>query len=326
MHIKQLVRALVMCAVLCVVFVMVKRWNTLHISGDEFMIGILQTASHPALNAVKKGFMHEIEQEFGATVRFIIKNGEGSVANTHALASSLVLNEEVSTIFAIATPAAQAISALHYQNPLIVAAITNPKIFMKKEQIALCGVTDMSDIPLQIDAILSLVPRIETMALLYTTGETNSLLQVTLMEQELVKRGVAVIKNGINSEVDIPFAASQAFRSADAVLSPTDNVIASAVRVVADIARTMDKPFFTSDNLLVKYGALMGSGVDFYACGKQAGKQAIAVLKDKKPASEIGIVPCSENMLVINEERLTHFGLTIPEKFKNMITITHSAQ
>lgn len=321
MQVKQLVQALAMCAVLCMVFVMIKRWNRVRVAQNEYMIGILQTASHPALNAVKEGFIDQVEQELGGSVHFVIKNGEGSVANMYSLANSLVHNEEIGIIFAIATPAVQAISALDYTQSLVVAAITNPNMFAKKKHAALCGVTDLVDIPLQIDAIVSLVPAIKTISLLYSTGEANSLMQISMMEEALQKCGITVIKNGINSEVDVPFAASQAFRSADAVLCPTDNIIASAARVVADIARSMNKPFFTSDNLLVSYGALMGCGVDYYACGKQAGAQAVACLQHAKRAIDIGIVPCTKNLLVVNVERLRNFGLSIPEKLKNVITL-----
>src|SRR5690242_20351632 len=85
---------------------------------STLLIGILQTASHPALDATRQGFVDSIKNTI-KNVEFIIYNGEGSISQLHTMAHSFHINKNIDAIFAIATPAAQAIVHTEKEKPII---------------------------------------------------------------------------------------------------------------------------------------------------------------------------------------------------------------
>ena len=57
-----------------------------------YSIGILQTASHPALDAARDGFMAELNQLLPQQVDYIINNAQGSIPQAHTIAQQFHAN------------------------------------------------------------------------------------------------------------------------------------------------------------------------------------------------------------------------------------------
>ncbi len=55
---------------------------------NDLVIGILQTASHPALDAARDSFIAELKNKIGDSVTFVLQNAQGSIANAHAIAEA----------------------------------------------------------------------------------------------------------------------------------------------------------------------------------------------------------------------------------------------
>ena len=202
----------------------------------KYTIGILQTASHPALDAVRDGFMEELKNTLGVDVAFIIQNAQGSVSQAHTIAQQFHANKQIQAVFAIATPAAQAMSAVEKTKPIFIAAVTDPNALgLIYPMTNVCGVTDAINVPAEIDMLVQLVPSAKTVGLLYTSGETNSLVMAKQMRQELEKRGLMVIDFAVTSESDLPAITELACRKVDVLLSPTYNMVASAIALLATI-------------------------------------------------------------------------------------------
>ena len=260
-----------------------------HIS--QYTIGILQTATHPALDATVKGFKESLQEQLGKEIQFIMYNAEGSVAQAHAIAQQLsAYQNKIDAFFAVATPAAQALKAQITQKPLIIAAVTDPKaVGLIEPNGNVCGVSDMIDVPSQIEFMLSLVPNAKTVGLLYTAGEPNSQVLVDLMQQELKTRNLTPVLSALQSETDAQAAMELACRKCDVILAPTDNTVASTIALLASIAQNYQKPFIVSDETLLRPGILAARGVNYYEGGKQAGQIAYQILTEQKTVAQIGI-------------------------------------
>jgi len=258
---------------------------------SQYTIGILQTATHPALDATIKGFKETLEQELGKEIQFIMHNAQGSVAQAHTIAQQLsAYQNKIDAFFAVATPAAQALKAQITEKPLIIAAVTDPKaVGLIDANGNVCGVSDMIDVPGQIEFMLSLVPHAKTVGLLYTAGETNSQVLVDLMEQELKTRNLTPVLCALQSETDAQAAMELACRKCDVILAPTDNTVASTIALLATIAQQYQKPFIVSDETLLRPGVLAARGVNYYEGGKQAGHIAYQILTEQKTVAQIGI-------------------------------------
>jgi len=287
-----------------------------------YVIGILQTASHPALDAARDGFKEELKNILGDKVDFVVQNAEGSVVQAQTIAHKFKANQQFNAFFAIATPAAQAISAIEKEKPIFIAAVTDPHaVGLITPTTNVCGTKDMIDVKAGIDMLTQLVPQVKTVGLLYTSGETNSLILVKQMRQELEARGLIALDYAVSGESDIPVVVELACRKADVILAPTDNTVASGISLITSITNKYKKPLIVSDNMLVAFGALAARGVDYKESGKQAARIAQQVLVDGKKPYELPIEQAKSEQIVVNETTLHNLGLTIPAQLKNTVTM-----
>src|SRR5436190_7684961 len=106
-----------------------------------YTIGILQTASHPALDAARQGFIDEIQSQVNDKVNFVINNGQGSISTIHTIAQQFHAKQDIDGIFAIATPAVQAMVSIEKEKPICIAAVSvTPALFLSEKNV--CGVSD----------------------------------------------------------------------------------------------------------------------------------------------------------------------------------------
>jgi len=287
-----------------------------------FVIGILQTASHPALNAVQKGFITTLQKELQGKVQFIIKNTEGSIFNAHAIASQFHTNKNINMIFAIATPAAQAIAAIEKEKPILIAAVSDPQAAgLIHPNGNISGTCDMIDVPQQIHMIKTLLPDVKTVAILFNTSEVNSRVITKKMKAALEKATIKPIPIGITSEADIPIALEMALKKADAIVTPTDNSVASSIKFIANKTLQAKKPLIVSDNLLVKFGALASRGIDYEQSGHQAARIALQILMHDKKPSDLPIACAENSKIFINQDTLKTLGIHIPKELKPHIVL-----
>lgn len=280
-----------------------------------YTIGILQTASHPALDATRDGFIAQIKKSAGDSIDFVIRNGQGSVDSMHTIAQQFHAKQNIDAIFTIATPATQAMASIEKEKPIIIAAVsTSPTLSSILSQPNVCGISDMIDVRKEIEAMKALLPATaRTIGIIFCTAEINAVAMAQVMVTQLESVGYTPITIGITSETDIEPALLSAIRNVDALLAPTDNIVASSVELIASIAHNANKPLILSDNMLVKQGALMARGVDYYDSGKQAGTIALQVLLNNKKPQELPIVPADNQSIFVNKQIMERLQLTIAD-------------
>lgn len=306
--------------IIAVTAIVCLKQNTKTKSKTRFTVGILQTASHPALDAARDGFIEELQETIGQDISFVVRNGQGSIANIHTIAQQFHHDKNIQTIFAIATPAVQAITTIEKSKPIFIAAVTDPQALgLIHPTTNVCGTKDMIDVSEEFDMIKKLLPQAQTVGLLYNNGELNSITLANLMRKVAKEHNLTPIEFAVSSESDLPAAAQIAFFKTDIVLTPTDNMVASSITMLAALANKNKKPLIVSDNMLVKEGALASRGVDYKESGKQTAQIAYQVLiNDQKPHS-LSIEQAKSDKVFINTKVATSLNITIPESFKNNI-------
>lgn len=301
-------------------FVVIKRMRQTA-SAAQYTIGIIQTASHPALDAVREGFMQELSHQLGDKVAYVVQNVQGSVAQAHGAAQQFHADTRYNAFFTIATPATQAMVAIEHTRPIIIAAVTDPTALGLMQYTNVTGVSDMIDIAGEIDMALQLVPTAQTVGLLYTSGEPNSLVLAKHMRRELEARGRTVTDFTISNESDVAAITALACRKVDLIIAPTDNTVASAIALIASIAITNKKPLVVSDNMLVSCGPLAARGIDYADHGKHAARVAHAVVIEGKNPADLPIEQTRSNHTYINQATLTTLELTIPAALQTNSTV-----
>lgn len=276
-----------------------------------YTIGILQTASHPALDAARDGFIEELKGKLGADVTFVVQNAQGSISQAHTIAQQFHANKKLNGVFAVATPAAQAMTAVEKERPLFIAAVTDPSLLGLTPLTNVCGTKDMINVAGEIDMLIQLLPGAKTVGLLYTSGEINSQVMARQMRKDLEARGLVVSDFAVTNESDLAAVTEVACRKVDVLLAPTDNTVASAVSLISGIALKNKKPFIVSDNMLVKFGPLAARGVDYGLSGKQAGKKAYEVLVEGKKPYELPIEQADSTKAFVNRETMAVFDISL---------------
>jgi len=287
---------------------------------NRYNIGIIQTASHPALDAARDGFITTLQHKLGNDIGFTIRNGEGSINTIYSIAQQFQARHDLDAIYAIATPAAQAMASVEKEKPIIIAAVTvSPQLGISFDQPNICGVSDMINVRAEIEAMQQLLPNIKTIGVIFTTAETNAVATSKIMISELERAGYIPVTIGIASESDIEPAVMSALRKVDALLAPTDNTIANTVALIADLARKAEKPFIVSDNMLVKYGPLMARGVDYHQAGIDAAHIALQLLVNHKKPYELPIAHAESKDVFVNIQTATALHVEAPKSMKKYI-------
>jgi len=296
-------------------------------SNKKWTIAILQTASHPALDAARDGFVATLQKNLSYDVDFVIRNGEGSISNIYAIAQQFHARQDINAIYAIATPAAQAVASVEKEKPIIIAAVTvSPELGISFDQPNVCGVSDMINVRAEIEAMHALLPNIKTVGVIFSSAEINSVAMSKIMTTELERIGYTPITVGIASESDIEPAVMSALRKVDALIAPTDNSVANTIALIADLARKAEKPLIVSDNMLVKHGPLMARGVDYYESGVQAGFVAQQLLVNNRKPYELPILTTESEKVFVNMQTLAALKLSIPDSLAAYVVAVESAQ
>lgn len=298
--------------------IVLKRLFYSHGSDKKFNIAILQTVSHPALDQAREGFMHRLKILLKDNVSFIVQNAEGSTSQAQLLASSMVSRSYFDGFFAIATPALSVLSDMEKRRPIFIAAVSDPRalgVMYKGTNVS--GSSDMIDVEAEVKMLHTLLPSVKRVAILYNTSEVNSKILAKRMRESLISLGLEPIEVGFSSVLEITSALNFACSKADAILTPTDNSIASTIQTIVQITLKANKPLIVSDNLLVKEGALASMGVDYYESGKAAADIAYKVLVNEVKPDQIPLAQAKNGKVVINRKVLNEFGLSVPEELVN---------
>jgi len=287
----------------------------------HWTIGILQTASHPALDQARESFIKTIKEKLDTQVEFIVRNAEGSLANAQAIAQNYHANPEVTAIYTIATPATQITATIEKEKPIIIAAVTDPgALGLIYPKTNVTGSSDMVSAESQITLIKQLVPTAQRIAVLYTAGEINSAVLAKKMIELLTANGFVPIEATFTNEHDLITALDQVLHTAQALWIPQDNIIALAIKLVADRAFQAKIPIITSVNQWACYeGVLATSGVDYEYCGQQAAQATVALLQEGKKPSEIPIAHSTLNTIFVNKKTAQQLGLVFRPGLEELI-------
>ena len=91
-------------------------------------VGVVSYVSHPALDAVQKGFIDGLEEAGyvdGEKITLELQNAQQDQATLTAIANRFAQNEK-DLVLAIATPSGQAVAQAITDKPVLFAAVTDP--------------------------------------------------------------------------------------------------------------------------------------------------------------------------------------------------------
>ncbi|MBC8586888.1 ABC transporter substrate-binding protein [Paratissierella segnis] len=279
---------------------------------QKYTIGISQLSEHPALDDARLGFIDGLK-ELGVDAEIIYQNAQGEIPNTLSIAQKFV-KDEVDLIYAIATPAAQSAKQATDDIPIIFSAVTDPVESelvdsMKHPGGNVTGTSDLAPTKSQLQMFKQIDPNIKKIGILYNTGENNSEVQIDEVKSLAPDEGLEVITVGISTINEIPQAVDSIIKKVDAIYTITDNMVASAINVVAQKAVENNLITVGAEDSHVKGGILITDGISYYELGKQSAKMAQEILVNNKAPGELPSETSANTKKVFNENTLKSLKL-----------------
>jgi len=279
--------------------------------GEKFVVGINQLAEHPALDAARDGFVEALE-EAGVEVEVKYQNAQGDIPTSLAIAQGFV-KDEVDLIYAIATPAAQSSKQATSDIPVLFSAVTDPVASglvdsMESPGGNVTGASDATPMKDQLSMFKELDPNFTRIGILFNTSESNSEIQVERAKGFAQDLGLEIVEVGISNINDIPQAMDSMIRDIDGFYAITDNMVSSAIAIVADKLNSAGIPSIGAEGSLVEGGLLVSNGISYFELGKQAGEMARKILVDGMTPAEIPAEEAKETTTVFNQKTLEQLG------------------
>lgn len=289
-------------------------------------IGVLQLMEHNALDSAYQGFKQAlIDNGYvdGENITIDFQNAQGDQSNLKTMSQRFV-NNKVDLVLAIATPSAESIAAETKDIPILVTAVTDlVEVGLvesnEKPNTNVSGTNDMNPIKEQIDLLKELAPNAQTIGLLYSSNEDNSILQANLAKQAIENLGLKWEEKTVTNSNDVQQVTQSLVGKVDAIYIPTDNIFASSMPIVADVANAAKVPVICGESNMVNAGGLATLGIDYYKLGYQTGEMAVRVLRDGAKVSEMPVESLKEMDYTINKETAEKLGITIPENLQQYV-------
>lgn len=282
---------------------------------EEINVGVLQFVEHESLDQNYQGFIDGLEEAGyveGENLTLNYLNASGDTANLQSMSENVTNSSDY--IFAIATPAAQAIANVEQKKPVLFSSVSDPVGAglvenLEEPEANITGTTDAGPIEDQVALLQAVVPDAERVGIIYNSGEANSMSEAEKATAALEAAGIEVVEATVTSTNDISQVMNGLVNDdVDAVFTVTDNTIASAMTLVGDLALEAELPIIGGSKDMALANGLTTYGLDYYELGKQTAGMLVEIIE----SGEIIPVESADTLeLVVNEENAETLGLDL---------------
>ena len=300
--------------------------------GDGVKIGILQYAQHPSLDNCYDGVLQGLEEagyvdgENGVSIEF--QNANGSTSDADMMAKTMV-SSGCDMIIAIATPAAMsAYSAAKDENvPVIYCAVSDPvgsglAQDLENPQTGASGTMDSLNLEGQMQMIRAMLPEADTIGILYTTSEPNSVAHLQTFQELAPEYGFTIEAVGITNESEVASgAAALVARGVDCVNNFTDNNVVNNLSTLLHATDEAGIPVFGSEEEQVRNGCVASESIDYVALGAETGQMAASVLSGEADIMTLPVSVVTESSPVYSAANLEKFGMTPPADYSDAVNL-----
>ena len=276
----------------------------------KYLIGISQIIAHPSLDKVVLGIKDLLKNE-NVDIQVMVANGELGTANL--IASNFKKSKDI--VIGVGTGSSQALKNNIDNKAIVFSAVTDPKSSGVLKQ-NVTGVSDKVNIKEQLELLLKIKKDVKTLGFIYNSSEKNSVSQLEDIENIAKEFNIAIVSKSVTQANEVPQAVKCLISKTDALYTPTDNLVASVMKIIADSAVKNKKIIIAAESSHVDAGALITKGIDYYELGRKAAEMAIDILVNKTKVENIPYTTLKANEIKINEETLKKINIILPDDIK----------
>lgn len=282
-------------------------------SDKTYQIGAVTIVSHPALDAISKGFQDGLT-ESGVKFSYEFQNPQSDQATLSNIVNTYA-SEKKDLYFTIATQPTQALAQIVRDRPILFAGVTDPMAAgvvssWEAPDGNVTGMSDLSPVKKQFELIKEAAPNTKTVGIVYSSSEANSETLVAKAKEVAGELGLEIRTATVVNSSEVGQAAESL--DVDVYYVPTDNTVVSAIEAVVQTGEKHRKLVFASDTDSAGRGAALALSIDYYQQGKQAAAMAVKILKDGAKPESMPVETQEQLSLVVNPKAAQSQGQTIP--------------
>jgi len=252
-------------------------------SDYRFTVGIIQLMDHPSLNEIREAFLEEMARLGYTDVDFDVRIGPGADMTALTSIAQVFVGNNVDMIMSITTPATQAVANATADIPIVFAAVSDPVAAglvtsLNTPDRNMTGTSDNLPIEAVFEFARKLTPEVQTFGFVYNLGEANSVAIINRVKAYFDAIGWNYYEAPVTSTADVQQAALSLVGRVDAFFTPTDNTVAAAMPVFAQVAIDAGLPIFTGADSMVADGGLATVGVNYTYLGQETARIASQIL------------------------------------------------
>lgn len=297
------------------------------ITGKEYTLGLCYFAPEAAHDELLKGVWTRLEElGYFRDSNLIIKesHANGEIGNISPILLNLD-NQNLDLILVTSTPCVTAAISTVKKHPVAFTYCYDPIAAgagnsYEDHHPGITGIGSLPPVAKSIRFILETLPGTKTIGTIYNTSEANSRKAVSLMREETTKAGVTLVEApAINTSEVFQAAQVIAGKGIDVLYITGDNTAIQAIDAIAGICEKNDIPLIVNDLPYTKNGAMAAVGIGWESVGYYSG-DLIGRLLNGASTAETPMENYVNESVAINPERVSHFGVTIPEKYLHQTT------
>lgn len=287
--------------------------------GDDIKkVSVVQIVSHPSLDTIRDSFSDEMEQ-LGYTEGEIELEYYDAGNDTSTLDSilSTASGDGSDVIVAIATPTAQSAARYAEEIPIVFAAVSDPigaglTSSLEEPDKNITGTMDDIQVDQILEAALEIDPDMQRLGVIYNASEANSVTNIEKAKTFCEENGIELQKVTVTSTNDVQQAVTTLAGSCDAIFSPNDNTVASAMSAAAQAALEAGIPYYVGADSMVSDGGFLTVGIDYEELGRETARMVDQVLQGTDVA-DIPIVQFKTDLSIyVNASTMEALGRTLP--------------
>ena len=167
--------------------------------------------------------------------------------------------------------------------------------------------------------IVEFVPDIETLGIVFSSNEANSVYQAEIARGYAERLGLYVVEGTVTTTADVHQNTLSIANRVDAIFIPTDNTHADAMVVVGQVSIETGVPVFPGEENMVMGGGIATLSVNYFELGKQSGNMAVAILRDGADPAVMPIQFAETLNYIVNGFMVEELGIAVPDNFVDSI-------
>lgn len=280
------------------------------------VIGISQYGEHASLDNCREGFLAGLAEAglVEGTDYTVDYQNAGFDDNVNTQIAQSFSANNVSLMVGIATPSAVACYAAAEEKdiPVVFTAISDP-VQAKLDSGNVTGTSDALPVEGQLQLIRALQPDADTIGIIYTTSEANSVSTVAEYQKHGPDYGFTIETIGVTAQAEVTQAVDSLISAGvDCFSNLTDNNVVGVLGAILEKTNEAGIPVYGSEVEQVKLGCVASAGIEYFELGKQTGAMAARILRGEAKASEMPYETISEYGTYVNSAALAEMGIELP--------------